>query len=596
MFKLGYHSANTFGMRGEARTQRMKRKRPEELRSHRWYGADDLRAFGHRSRAAQMGYARADYAGKPVIAILNTWSDINPCHTHFRQRAEEVKRGVWQAGGFPVEMPALSLAEPFQKPTTMMYRNLLAMETEELLRSYPADGCVLLGGCDKTTPGLIMGATSMDLPAIFVPAGPMLRGNWRGEPLGSGSDVWKYWAELRAGAIDEHAWREIEDGIARSPGHCMTMGTASTMTSLAEVLGLTLPGAASIPAVDSNHARMAEASGRRIVEMVWEDLKPRDLLTAPAFDDAIKVLMALGGSTNAIIHLIAMAGRAGIPLALDRFDEVSRETPLLANLRPAGAYLMEDFYYAGGLRALLNELKDGLHSKRATANGRTLGENVDGALVHNREVIRTLAEPLAASGGLAVLRGNLAPDGAVIKPAAAQTRLLVHRGPAVVFDDYNDLAARIDDEHLDVGPDSVLVLKNAGPLGGPGMPEWGQLPIPKKLLRQGVRDMVRISDARMSGTSYGACVLHVAPEAYVGGALAHVRSGDVIELDVPRRRLELCVDANELARRQAAWRPPAQRYARGYGALMTRHITQADKGCDFDFLEGTAPTPEPEIH
>ncbi len=583
-------------MRGETRTQRMKRKRPEELRSHRWYGTDDLRAFGHRSRAAQMGYARADYAGKPVIAILNTWSDINPCHTHFRQRTEEVKRGVWQAGGFPVEMPALSLAEPFQKPSTMMYRNLLAMETEELLRSYPADGCVLLGGCDKTTPALIMGATSMNLPAIFVPAGPMLRGNWRGTTLGSGSDVWKYWAELRAGTIDERAWREIEDGIARSPGHCMTMGTASTMTSLAEVLGLTLPGAASIPAVDSNHARMAEASGRRIVEMVWEDLKPRDLLTVAAFDDAIKVLMALGGSTNAIIHLIAMAGRAGIPLALDRFDELSRETPLLANLRPAGAYLMEDFYYAGGLRALLNELKDGLHGTRPTANGHTLGENIGGALVYNRDVIRTLAEPLAASGGLAVLRGNLAPDGAVIKPAAAEARLLVHRGPVVVFEDYNDLAARIDDERLEVSPGSVLVLRNAGPLGGPGMPEWGQLPIPKKLLRQGVRDMVRISDARMSGTSYGACVLHVAPEAYVGGPLAHVRSGDLIALDVPRRRLDLLVDEAELRRRQEAWRPPSPRYARGYGALMARHVTQADKGCDFDFLEGTAPTPEPEIH
>ncbi len=574
----------------------MRKKRPEELRSHRWYGADDLRAFGHRSRSAQMGYARADYAGKPVIAILNTWSDINPCHAHFRQRAEEVKRGVWQAGGFPVEMPALSLSEPFQKPTTMMYRNLLAMEAEELLRSYPADGCVLLGGCDKTTPALIMGATSMNLPTIFVPAGPMLRGNWRGKALGSGSDAWKYWAELRAGTIDDRAWREIEDGIARSPGHCMTMGTASTMTSLAEVLGLTLPGAASIPAVDSNHARMAEASGRRIVEMVWEDLKPRDLLTPTAFDDAITVLMALGGSTNAIIHLVAMAGRADIRLALERFDELSRRTPLLANLRPAGAYLMEDFYYAGGLRALLKELAGMLDGGRLTANGHTLGENIGDALVHDREVIRPLADPLAGGGGLAVLHGSLAPDGAVTKPPAAEARLLVHRGPAVVFEDYNELAARIDDERLAVTADSVLVLKNAGPLGGPGMPEWGQLPIPKKLLRQGVRDMLRISDARMSGTSYGACVLHVAPEAYVGGPLAHVRTGDLIELDVPKRRLDLLIDEEELARRRAAWRMPAARYARGYGALMAQHMTQADKGCDFDFLEGAAPTPEPEIH
>ncbi|HSO08225.1 MAG TPA: dihydroxy-acid dehydratase, partial [Pelomicrobium sp.] len=393
----------------------MRKKKAEELRSHRWYGVDDLRSFGHRSRSAQMGYAREDYAGKPVIAIVNTWSDINPCHAHFRQRVEEVKRGVWQAGGFPVEMPAISLSEPFQKPTTMMYRNLLALETEELLRSYPADGCVLMGGCDKTTPALIMGATSMNLPAIFMPAGPMLRGNWRGQTLGSGSDVWKYWAELRAGNIDEQAWREIEDGIARSPGHCMTMGTASTMTSIAEVLGLTLPGAASIPAADSNHARMAERTGRRIVEMVWEDVKPRDLLTAEAFDDAITTLMALGGSTNAIVHLLAMAGRAGVPLDLARFDEISRVTPVLANLRPSGKYLMEDFYYAGGLRALLGELEGFLDLSRPTCNGRTLGDNIRDAAVYDRDVIRPLSDPLWGAGGLAVLKGNLAPDGAVIK-------------------------------------------------------------------------------------------------------------------------------------------------------------------------------------
>jgi dihydroxy-acid dehydratase len=590
-------NTHTRRARGEKdRGEDMARKKAEELRSHRWYGVDDLRAFGHRSRSAQMGYSREDYAGKPVIAIINTWSDINPCHSHFRSRAEEVKRGVWQAGGFPVEMPAISLSEPFQKPTTMMYRNLLAMETEELLRSYPADGCVLMGGCDKTTPALIMGATSMNLPAIFMPAGPMLRGNWRGQTLGSGSDVWKYWAELRAGNIDERAWREMEDGIARSPGHCMTMGTASTMTSLAEVLGLTLPGAASIPAADSNHPRMAERTGRRIVEMVWEDLKPTDLLGANAFDDAITALMALGGSTNAIVHLLAMAGRAGVALDLTRFDEISRLVPVLADLRPSGKYLMEDFYYAGGLRALLGELEGFLDLARPTCNGKSLGENIRDAAVFERNVIRSLSEPLWGAGGLAVLKGNLAPDGAVIKPPAMESRLLNHTGPAVVFHDYNDMAARIDDEHLPVTSDSVLVLKNAGPLGGPGMPEWGQLPIPKKLLKMGVRDMVRISDARMSGTSYGACVLHVAPESWIGGPLALVQDGDLIELDVPKRRIDLRVGEDEMMQRRAAWKAPAPRFHRGYGALMSDHVTQANKGCDFDFLEGTAPTPDPEIH
>ena len=572
------------------------RKKPEELRSHRWYGAKDLRAFGHRSRTAQMGYDRSDYSGKPVIAILNTWSDINPCHTHFRDRVEEVKRGIWQAGGFPVEMPAISLSEPFQKPTTMMYRNLLAMEAEELLRSYPADGAVLMGGCDKTTPALVMGATSMDLPAIFMPAGPMLRGNWRGNTLGSGSDSWKYWAELRAGKIDERAWQEIEDGIARSPGHCMTMGTASTMTSAVEALGLTLPGAASIPAPDANHPRMATLTGKRVVDMVWEDLKPSDILTAAAFDNAIVTVLALGGSTNAIVHLVAMARRAGVPLDLDRFDALSAKTPVLADVRPSGRFLMEDFYYAGGLRALLAEVRDLLALSCRTVNGRTLGENLAGADVYNPEVIRRRENPVLAAGGLAVLRGNLAPDGAVIKPGAAEPRLLKHAGKAVVFEDYNDMAARVDDRALDVSADSVLVLRNAGPQGGPGMPEWGQLPIPKKLLEQGVRDMVRISDARMSGTSYGACVLHVAPESFVGGPLALVQTGDVIELDVPKRRLMLRVDDAELARRKRLWKAPPPRYARGYGAIFQKHIRQAHEGCDFDFLEGTAPTPDPEIH
>jgi len=573
------------------------RKLPEELRSHRWYGARDLRAFGHRSRTLQMGFGREDFAGKPVIAIINTWSDINPCHSHFRQRVEEVKRGVWQAGGFPVEMPAITLSEPFQKPSTMMYRNLLAMETEELLRSYPADGAVLMGGCDKTTPALIMGATSMGLPFVFMPAGPMLRGNWHGEPLGSGTDTWKYWAELRAGRITENDWLDVEEGIARSPGHCMTMGTASTMTSAAEALGLTLPGAASIPAADSNHARMATATGRRIVEMVWEDLRPGEVLTAQAFDNAIACTQALSGSTNAIIHLVAMAGRAGVALPLARFDEIAARTPVLANVRPAGKkYLMEDFYYAGGLRALLAEIRDLLNVDCLTVNGRTLGENLEGARIYDDDVIRRRTNPVAATGGLAVLRGNLAPDGAVIKPTAAEPRLLKHTGPAVVFRDYNEMAARIDDPALAVDENSVLVLQNGGPQGGPGMPEWGQLPIPKKLLEKGVRDMVRISDARMSGTSYGTCVLHVAPESAVGGPLALVREGDLIELDVAARRLELKVSDAELARRRAAWQPRPVPYGRGYGALYLQHITQADKGCDLDILHAGPETPDPEIH
>ena len=572
------------------------RKRPEDLRSHRWYGATDLRAFGHRSRSAQLGYSRADYLGKPVIAIINTWSDINPCHGHFRQRAEEVKRGVWEAGGFPVEMPAITLSEPFQKPTTMLYRNLLAMETEELLRSYPADGAVLMGGCDKTTPALLMGAISMNLPAVFMPAGPMLRGDWRGQQLGSGSDVWKYWAEKRAGKLSEQAWEEIENGIARSNGHCMTMGTASTMTSAAEALGMTLSGAASIPAADSRHARMASATGRRAVEMVWEDLKPRDMLTTASFDNAITTVLALGGSTNALVHLIAIARRAGIALTLGRFDELSRRTPLTANIRPAGKYLMEDFYYAGGLRALMATIADLLDVDAQTVEGRTLRSAIAGAEVFDADVILPRARALVASGSLAVLRGNLAPDGAVIKPAAADPRLLKHRGPAIVFENYNDMAARIDDPALPVTAHSVIVLKHAGPQGAPGMPEWGQLPIPRKLLAQGVRDMVRISDARMSGTSYGACVLHVAPESFVGGPLALVKDGDMITLDVEARLLHLDVGDAELARRRAAWRRPEAHFKRGFGALYQDHITQADQGCDFDFLEGTAPTPDPEIH
>ena len=572
------------------------KKSPDQLRSHRWFGGNDLRSFGHRSRAKQMGYAVEDFDGKPVIAIVNTWSDLTTCHSHFRDRAEEVKRGVWQAGGFPVELPAMPVNETYMKPSPMMYRNFLAMETEELLRSQPIDGVVLMGGCDKTTPGLLMGAISMNLPSVYLPAGPMLRGNWKGQVLGSGSDMWKFWAEKRAGNISDCEWSEMEDGIARSPGHCMTMGTASTMTAIAETLGLTLPGASSIPAVDANHARMATSCGRRIVEMVWDDMKPRDVLSEASFKNAITADMAIGGSTNAIIHLVALAGRAGIRLDLRQFDEISQRTPMIANLRPSGEYLMEDFYYAGGLRALLKQISSLLDLNALTVSGRSLGHNIETAGVFNDRVIHSLEHPVSQSGGTAVLYGNLAPNGAVIKPTAAERRLLEHTGPAVVFKDYADLEARIDDEALPVDQDSVLVLQNAGPLGAPGMPEWGMLPIPRKLLAQGVRDMVRISDARMSGTSYGACVLHVSPESFVGGPLAFVRDGDLIELNVAERRLELRVDENELAQRRASWQPRPPHYERGFGALYAAHVTQAHRGCDFDFLEAGSETAEPEIH
>lgn len=572
------------------------KKTPDQLRSHRWFGPNDLRSFTHRSRAKQMGYSLADFQGKPVIAIINTWSDLSTCHSHFRTRAEEVKRGVWQAGGFPVELPAMAITETYMKPSPMMYRNFLAMETEELLRSQPIDGAVLMGGCDKTTPGLLMGAITMNLPSIYLPAGPMLRGNWNGQVLGSGSDVWKFWAEKCAGTISDCDWNEMEDGIARSPGHCMTMGTASTMTAIAETLGLTLPGASSIPAVDANHSRLATMCGRRIVEMVWYDLKPLDVLSEGSFDNAITADMAIGGSTNAIIHLVALAGRAGVNLALKRFDELAQRTPMIANLRPSGQFLMEDFYYAGGLKALLRELGPLLNLDCRTVSGNTLGENIEQARVSNANVIRSLDNPVSATGGTAILYGNLAPNGAVIKPTAAEPRLHQHTGPALVFKDYNDLAARINDEELAVDENSVLVLQNAGPLGGPGMPEWGMLPIPQKLLVKGVRDMVRISDSRMSGTAYGACVLHVSPESFVGGPLALVQDGDLIELDVAGRRLNLNVRDEELARRRSNWQAPEKRYERGFGALYAQHVTQAELGCDFDFLHAGAPTREPEIH
>ena len=543
-----------------------------------------------------MGLTSADYSGKPVIAVINTWSDANPCHSHLRERAEDVRRGVWQAGGFPMEMPAITLGETFQKPTTMMYRNFLAMETEELLRSYPADGCVLLGGCDKNTPALLMGAFSMNLPSIFVPAGPMLRGNWRGQILGSGADVMKYWNERRAGTIGCGEWAEIEEGVARSAGTCMTMGTASTMTSVAEVLGFSLPGASSIPAVDANHPKMANMAGRRIVEMVWEDLKPRDILSPASFKNAIATVLALGGSTNAVIHMIALAGRAGIKVTLDDFQQLSESTPVLANLRPSGKYLMEDFFYAGGLPALLNALSPHLELNARTVTGKALGQNISEARIYNTDVIRTTENPVFSSGGLVILYGNLAPNGAVIKAVAADSKLMKHSGRAIVFDSYDEMNRRIDDPALDVDENSVLVLRNAGPKGAPGMPEWGNLPIPKKLLKAGVRDMLRISDCRMSGTNYGTCVLHVAPESFVGGPLALLKEGDVIELDVTCRELNMRVGEAELARRREFWRARDGIYPRGYGKLFMQHIKQAHEGCDFDFLEGTAPIPEPEIH
>ena len=573
-----------------------KLKHSSKLRSHRWFGPESLRAFGHRSRTLQMGFSRQDYEGKPVIGILNTWSELSHCHSHFRERAQDVKRGIWQAGGFPVEIPVMSLAEVYQKPSTMMYRNLLSMEVEEILRSYPIDGCVLMGGCDKTPPGLLMGALSMNLPSIFVPAGPMLRGNWHGEALGSGSDVWKYWDELRAGNITEKDWRDIEEGIARSAGTCMTMGTASTMTSILETLGFALPNASTIPAPDSNHPRMASDSGRRIVEMVWEKLTPASILTWSSIENAIRVLMALGGSTNALIHLIAIAKRAGFNLPLELFEEIGKTTPYLVNMRPSGKYLMEDFYYAGGLGALLQVMRPLLHIDAMTCTGKSLGENIEHFKVFNDDVIKPLEQPILAEGGLVILRGNLAPNGAVIKTSAASTSLLKHKGKAIVFEDYSDMERRLDDPDLDVEASSILVLRNSGPQGGPGMPEWGMLPIPRKLLNQGVRDMVRISDARMSGTSYGTCVLHVSPESWIGGPLALIRTGDIIELDVEGREINVLISDEEMTMRRASWRPKINKFPRGYGQLFSQHVQQAHDGCDFDFLSGNKSIDEPEIH
>ncbi len=575
-----------------------RRKDPDRLRSARWFAPDDLRSFGHRSRLMQLGYAEEDFRGKPIIGILNTWSELNSCHGHFPERVKDVKRGVLQAGGFPVELPALSVDESFTKPTSMLYRNMLAMETEEMIRSHPLDGVVLMGGCDKTTPGLIMGALTAGVPMIFLPAGPMLRGTYAGKPLGSGSDAWKYWDERRAGNISDAEWRGVQGGIARSAGTCMTMGTASTMTAIADAMGLTLTGASSVPAVDAGHQRLGAASGRRIVDMVWEDLTPDRIVTDAAVRNAAVVAMATGCSTNAVVHLIAMARRAGVALDLDDLDALGRTTPLVANVRPSGKdYLMEDFYYAGGLKALMKQIEALLEPSALTVTGRTLGEEIADARVWNDDVIRPLSNPVYREGSLAVLRGNLCPDGAVIKPAACDPKYHVHEGPALVFDSYPEMKAAIDDETLAVTPDHVLVLRNAGPQGGPGFPEWGMLPIPKALIKQGHRDMLRISDARMSGTSYGACVLHVAPESFIGGPLALLETGDIVRLDLPARRLDMLVDDAEIARRRAAWVAPEPRYARGWGYLFQRHVSQANDGCDFDFLTrsfGPAAA-EPEI-
>ncbi len=568
---------------------------PSRLRSGRWFAPDDVRSFGHRSRMKQMGLGDEDFRDKPIVAILNTWSDLNTCHSHFRERAQDVRRGILQAGGCPVEVPVMSLGEMLMKPTTMLYRNLLAMETEEVLRCHPIDAVVLMGGCDKTVPGLLMGALSADLPAIFMPAGPMLKGRWKEQTLGSGSDVWKYWAERSAGNLCDGDWGEIENCIARSAGTCMTMGTASTMACIAEALGMTLPGAACTPAVMAEHGRLGSATGRRAVELAWEQLRPSHIVTADAIDNAITTQLTIGGSTNAIVHIIALAGRAGLPLTLDRFDELSQRVPVLGDIRPSGRFLMEDMYDAGGLGGLLKQLPDLLNLHCLTVNGRTLGENIAQRKVIDPEVIRPRDNPLSATGGTCVLRGNLAPDGCVIKTVAADPKLLQHRGKTLVFDNYAQLKQSIDDPDLEVTADSVIVLRSAGPLGAPGFPEWGMLPIPKKLLQAGVRDMVRISDARMSGTSYGTCVLHVSPESHLGGPLALVQTGDEIELDVAARRIHWHVSDEEIAQRRAAWKPPQTKWKRGYQALFAQHVTQAHLGCDFDFLAGSSKDCEPDI-
>ena len=574
-------------------------KKLSELRSRRWFADAGMRGFSHRQRMQQQGWRREDVMDRPMIAIINTWSDLSPCHAHLRERAESVKKGILMAGGTPVELPAMSLGEVMVKPTTMLYRNFLAMEVEELLRSLPCDGVVLLAGCDKTTPGTLMGAFSMDIPTIFCPAGPMLNDRYVqggvSRNIGAGTHTRMFWDEYQAGKLDASELIALESRMTRAPGTCNTMGTASTMTAIAEALGLTLPGASSIPAMDSAHPRMATACGERIVGMVWEDLKPSRMLTRGSFQNAMAVQMALGGSTNAAVHIIAMARRAGIDLTLADLDAMGRRVPVLANLFPSGDRLMEDFYYGGGLPALMKTIMSELSVVEMTVTGYTVAKNLETAQVQDEAVIRPLANPVSTLGALAVLQGNLAPQGAVIKPCAAAERLLTHTGPALVFDSQPEMLAAMADENLVCDENTVLVLRNAGPVGAPGMPEWGNLPIPKKLLKAGVRDMLRLSDARMSGTHYGTCVLHISPESAVGGPLALVKTGDIIELDVSQRRLHLQVGDEELARRRALWKAPVQPFKRGFTRLYQEHVTQAHEGCDFDFLQGTEPTPEPVI-
>ncbi len=555
-----------------------------KLRSEEWFRDPGYYGFARRAWLRAEGLNRDIFDGRPVIGICNSWSELNNCNAHLRTVADAVKRGVWAAGGVPLEFPTISLGEMFMRPTSMLYRNLMAMDVEESIRAYPIDGVVLLCGCDKTTPAQLMGAASADVPAIAVPGGPMLAGDWRGRRLGAGTDGRKLFDQYRSGRITEEEWCEIEGGIARSTGHCAVMGTASTMACVAEALGMTLPGCAAIPAPDSRRLAIAELSGRRAVEMVREDLRPSRVMIPAAFDNAITAVMALGGSTNAIVHLIAIAGRLGIELPLARFDAISRRTPYLANVKPSGEYLMEDFFAAGGMPALLREILPLLDGAALTVNGRPLAENVAQAECWNRDVIRTAAGALSPEGGTAVLFGNLAPDGAVIKQTAASPALLKHRGRAYVFKDHAQMLAELDGPDLPVDAETVLVMQNCGPKGAPGMPEWGHIPLPRVLLDRGVADVVRISDARMSGTSFGTVVLHVAPESAVGGPLAAVRTGDEILLDVAARRLELCVPAEEIARRLASFSPPPPAYDRGYGRLFLEHVTQANRGCDFDFL------------
>lgn len=567
----------------------MDRANNKILRSREWFDTPELYGWLREAAFMSQGHETDSYRGKPIIGICNTWSELTHCNSHLRDLAEAVKRGVWQAGGFPMEFPVISLGEYNMRPTTMLYRNLMSMDVEESIRANPLDGVVLLGGCDKTTPALLMGAASADIPAILVTGGPQLKANWRGEELGSCTDCRRYEIELRSGRITEEDWSDLQTSIIRSPGHCMVMGTASTMAAMAEAMGIALPGNAAIPAVDSRRARLAERAGRQILQVVELGLTPSKVLTRPAFENAIRTMHAIGGSTNAVVHLTAIAGRLGVDLPLSVFDDLSRTTPFILNLKPSGQFLMEDFQYSGGLSALLKEIKPLLYTEAITVTGETLGANIENAVNYNPDVIRSMDIPLNTEGGLALLNGTLAPNGGIIKPTAASPELLTHQGRAVVFEDHDDLFERIDDPNLDVRPDDILVMRNSGPIGAPGMPEWGFLPIPKKILASGVRDMVRLSDARMSGTAFGTVVVHVAPESAAGGPLAAVRNGDIISLDVPKRRLDLLVERSEIERRLKEVTTQISHYKRGYGWLFAQHVLQADEGCDFGFLRKEFP-------